>query len=895
MFPNLEFLYLNSNRFTGTVPLELGQCTRLEILDLQNNDLSGPIAPVIDQLTNLASVDLAENFFDGEIPMSHIENHCCPQNRFVENYSANQTCKCVLSTNSFLGCPKLPTAVTSCCNVIDSCSHTIPLPPAFPKLSAAGTTSMVVGSIGTGGVLALLPMMSHVIHAFASGILFNGQLMAMLEQLNVGWTGAFAGTQHGLRRLNFQFKGVTAATTAPPYQFNHGPPTGIPSAAEQIDLAPPQMFGVLLAELFFIGFVVAAMWSAIWLGRKRYKPTVDAQGSAAEPEEPRAAAAAGATATGNGRVLAVKDKLEGNSHVQAVKDKLLQVRSALSEDYRGGVDTCHWSALTLSCWFFDKLYMPIVTAASYHIVTVLRMTSIPGVYVFTAMVATGLLAVCMVWISVLWQLLDPTCHDHKKSRDDRATAALPAETFYFGGFFISTDPSLHADEEQMLPATSPQKRKRASIVSKVWHTLKTEPLYQTRQSILVAAKGTWASNVVNPWNIRLMACEFFLHRFLVGFTIGAFAYAKQWQVVLSWLISILFCCSIIIVAAPIDASMIIALPRTSTKTFTKVVTNTSTRKTSKSIFQVTTTQNGTLSDPSNHKQVDITADDVSRFTIGEAVGEHAATQGITVAILPFNGSVAPQHTGKGIVAIERAGPVGGGETCVTESKEQRGQIRALMNWSIALARKSKVYFETALRMLKQALRALSVRAVLSNEYVLGRACAMLAFMLSMINGATQACSDTSSTQCHAISDFTLVIALVAIGGPSLVLVYDKVTKGTDNEQTGEGTVEWEMNATVSNPAYADPVSGDTVPSAGPADTRTRSTTAAALEARQDPEQLIGQQVDVLGKGAGTVTGAKRSRGKPTMHTVAFDEGGAPQTLLLQKTSSGAGNKFHLVQ
>jgi hypothetical protein len=142
-----------------------------------------------------------------------------------------------------------------------------------------------------------------------------------------------------------------------------------------------------------------------------------------------------------------------------------------------------------------------------------------------------------------------------------------------------------------------------------------------------------------------------------------------------------------------------------------------------------------------------------------------------------------------------------------------------------------------------------------------------------------------------------VIALLCIVGPALILIYDKVTKGKDNEQTGEGTVEWEMNATVSNPAYADaePVSGGTVPSAGPTDTRSRSTTVAAIEARQDPEQLIGQQVDVLGKGVGTITGVKRSRGKPTMHTVAFDEGGAPQNLQLQKTTSGAGNKFHLVQ
>jgi hypothetical protein len=57
-------------------------------------------------------------------------------------------------------------------------------------------------------------------------------------------------------------------------------------------------------------------------------------------------------------------------------------------------------------------------------------------------------------------------------------------------------------------------------------------------------------------------------------------------------------------------------------------------------------------------------------------------------------------------------------------------------------------------------------------------------------------------------------------------------------------------ATGANPAYDDDQSE-----------RERSTTNHALDAREDPEGLIGQSIDVEGKGAGKVVGVKKVKGK----------------------------------
>jgi len=94
-------------------------------------------------------------------------------------------------------------------------------------------------------------------------------------------------------------------------------------------------------------------------------------------------------------------------------------------------------------------------------------------------------------------------------------------------------------------------------------------------------------------------------------------------------------------------------------------------------------------------------------------------------------------------------------------------------------------------------------------------------------------------------------------------------------------------ATGANPAYDDDDQSE----------RERSTTNHALDAREDPEGLIGQSIDVEGKGAGKVVGVKKVKGKSTQHMVAFGNtpGAKPELVLLQKRDkAGKGLKFWLL-
>ena len=94
-------------------------------------------------------------------------------------------------------------------------------------------------------------------------------------------------------------------------------------------------------------------------------------------------------------------------------------------------------------------------------------------------------------------------------------------------------------------------------------------------------------------------------------------------------------------------------------------------------------------------------------------------------------------------------------------------------------------------------------------------------------------------------------------------------------------------ATGANPAYDDDDQSE----------RERSTTNHALDARDDPEGLIGQSIDVEGKGAGKVVGVKKVKGKSTQHMVAFGNtpGAKPELVLLQKRDkAGKGLKFWLL-
>ena len=61
--------------------------------------------------------------------------------------------------------------------------------------------------------------------------------------------------------------------------------------------------------------------------------------------------------------------------------------------------------------------------------------------------------------------------------------------------------------------------------------------------------------------------------------------------------------------------------------------------------------------------------------------------------------------------------------------------------------------------------------------------------------------------------------------------------------------------------------------------------------------LVSKRIEVDGKGTGTVTALKKAKGKPTEHTIEFDDG-KRETILLSKdpgVANAKGHKFWLLQ
>jgi len=63
-----ESLSLEGNLLTGSLPTELGLCTRLRSLTLGKNELSGELPSELGQLFSLRTVSLDGNRFTGTVP-----------------------------------------------------------------------------------------------------------------------------------------------------------------------------------------------------------------------------------------------------------------------------------------------------------------------------------------------------------------------------------------------------------------------------------------------------------------------------------------------------------------------------------------------------------------------------------------------------------------------------------------------------------------------------------------------------------------------------------------------------------------------------------------------------------------------------------------------------------
>ncbi|KAK4745191.1 hypothetical protein SAY87_011503 [Trapa incisa] len=66
--PNLTFIDIGINSFSGSIPSKISLLTKLTFLDLSNNMFSGPIPSEICKLTNLETLHLVFNRHNGSIP-----------------------------------------------------------------------------------------------------------------------------------------------------------------------------------------------------------------------------------------------------------------------------------------------------------------------------------------------------------------------------------------------------------------------------------------------------------------------------------------------------------------------------------------------------------------------------------------------------------------------------------------------------------------------------------------------------------------------------------------------------------------------------------------------------------------------------------------------------------
>ena len=65
---NVAWLFLGNNLFSGPIPLNIGDSSRLMVLDVSGNLLNGSIPSSISKLKYLGAIDLSNNHLSGNIP-----------------------------------------------------------------------------------------------------------------------------------------------------------------------------------------------------------------------------------------------------------------------------------------------------------------------------------------------------------------------------------------------------------------------------------------------------------------------------------------------------------------------------------------------------------------------------------------------------------------------------------------------------------------------------------------------------------------------------------------------------------------------------------------------------------------------------------------------------------
>ncbi|XP_040972335.1 protein MALE DISCOVERER 2 isoform X2 [Gossypium hirsutum] len=84
----VQMLVLYRNRFSGVIPKEFGELTKLELLDLRENDLSGMVPAEIGEMSSLKCLLLYDNKFEGKIPSEFGKLKLLSELQFYKNLAS---------------------------------------------------------------------------------------------------------------------------------------------------------------------------------------------------------------------------------------------------------------------------------------------------------------------------------------------------------------------------------------------------------------------------------------------------------------------------------------------------------------------------------------------------------------------------------------------------------------------------------------------------------------------------------------------------------------------------------------------------------------------------------------------------------------------------------------
>ncbi|KAI3727398.1 hypothetical protein L1987_67212 [Smallanthus sonchifolius] len=176
---NITEINLSKNRLSGLLPLELGDLLQLQALDLSYNALEGPLPPQLASCSRLLNLDASHNLFNGSIPTA------------LRTMSGLLTLD--LSQNQFSG--SVPTFISEFQALTDLRLGGNPLGEMIPwsivELKALVTLNIsnngLIGGIPSGFSKLLMLQQLDVSHNHLTGTLQSLSELRVLTDLNISY------------------------------------------------------------------------------------------------------------------------------------------------------------------------------------------------------------------------------------------------------------------------------------------------------------------------------------------------------------------------------------------------------------------------------------------------------------------------------------------------------------------------------------------------------------------------------------------------------------------------------------------------------------------------------------------------------------------------------------